>query len=183
MLHSKSTYLDPRVQRTRQLLEEAFKSLLAERPCDEISVGDITRRAKVNRTTFYAHFTDIHHFATEVLRDSLLRSLRKGIPQGTPMNSETLVEFGTVLFDFFDYFYRHCSKLDSDKELNIAQTSRRRPRLFSRLGSGKIALRCCFSPVLRPKTPRPRWPGLYTAERPAGAASLLGLQWRKPRAK
>ncbi len=130
MLHSNSPHLDPRVKRTRKLLEDAFKSLLAERPSDEISVGDVTRRAKVNRATFYAHFEDIHHFATEVLRGSLQTALREGIRQGTPMNSETLIEFGTQVFEFFDHFYRHCSKLDSEKELNIAKTFQETIQIF-----------------------------------------------------
>ena len=122
MLHSTSPHLDPRVQRTRKLLEDAFKSLLAERPSDEISVGDITRRAKVNRATFYAHYKDIHHFATEVLHGSLQTALRESISRGTPMNSESLTQFGTALFEFLDHFYRHSSTLDSDKKLNVANT-------------------------------------------------------------
>lgn len=122
MLNSNSSHVDPRVKRTRKLLESAFKSLMAERPDNEISVGDITRRAGVNRATFYAHFTDIHHFAIEVLRGSFESALREGLSPGTPMNSETLTQFGTEVFEFVDYFYKHCAKLDSDKELNIANT-------------------------------------------------------------
>lgn len=122
MLDSKSPPLDPRVKRTRKLLKDAFQSLMAERPCDEISVGDITRRATVNRATFYAHFTDLHHFATEVLRDELQTALTDGISEGTPLNSDTLTKFGAVFFEFVDNFYRHCSKVDSDKELNISRT-------------------------------------------------------------
>ena len=122
MLSSNSPHIDPRIKRTRQSLEEAFKSLLKERPSGEISVADVTRRAGVNRATFYAHFTDIHHFAVEVLRGSFESALREGIKPGTPMNSETLAEFGTKVFEFLDYFHRHASRLDSDKELNIART-------------------------------------------------------------
>ena len=117
-----TSHLDPRVRRTRKLLEDAFKSLLRERPNDEISVGDVARRANVNRATFYAHYTDIRHFATEVLRASFEAALRESIAPGTPMNAETLTDFGASAFEFLDYFYGHASKLDSDKELNIART-------------------------------------------------------------
>ena len=122
MLNSKSPPPDPRVKRTRQLLEDAFQSLMAERPCDEISVGDVTRRAMVNRATFYAHFDNFRHFAIEMLRGELETALRNGVSLGTPLNSETLIEFGTALFEFMDKFYRHCSTVDSDKELNISRT-------------------------------------------------------------
>ena len=50
--------LDPRVRRTRLLLEQAFMSLLEEKGFQAVTVQDITERAGVNRATFYAHFTD-----------------------------------------------------------------------------------------------------------------------------
>lgn len=130
MLNFNSPHLDPRVQRTRKLLKDAFQSLMAERPCDEISVGDITRRATVNRATFYTHFTDLHHFATEVLRDELQTALSDGIHPGTSLNADTLTDFGTVLFEFLDNFYRHCSRVDSDKELNISRTFQETIQMF-----------------------------------------------------
>jgi AcrR family transcriptional regulator len=49
---------DPRMKRTRQLLQDALRSLLREKPLDEILVQDITEAATVNRATFYDHYTD-----------------------------------------------------------------------------------------------------------------------------
>lgn len=49
---------DPRIRRTRQLLQGALRSLLQSRSFDEISVQDITDAATVNRATFYDHYTD-----------------------------------------------------------------------------------------------------------------------------
>jgi AcrR family transcriptional regulator len=49
---------DPRVRRTRQLLQDAFRNLLRSRGLDEISVQEITEAATVNRATFYDHYTD-----------------------------------------------------------------------------------------------------------------------------
>lgn len=50
--------IDPRVRRTRQLLEEAFAELIQEKDFQSITVQDITERAGINRATFYAHFPD-----------------------------------------------------------------------------------------------------------------------------
>ena len=50
--------IDPRIKRTRQLLEGAFSDLLHEKDFQSISVQDITERAGINRATFYAHFPD-----------------------------------------------------------------------------------------------------------------------------
>jgi len=49
---------DPRIRRTRQLLQGALRTLLQGKNFDEISVHDITDEATVNRATFYDHYTD-----------------------------------------------------------------------------------------------------------------------------
>jgi AcrR family transcriptional regulator len=49
---------DPRIRRTRQLLQNALRNHLQTKSLDEISVQDITDAATVNRATFYDHYTD-----------------------------------------------------------------------------------------------------------------------------
>jgi len=49
---------DPRIRRTRQLLQGALQTLMQTKSFDEISVQDITDIATVNRATFYDHYTD-----------------------------------------------------------------------------------------------------------------------------
>jgi len=50
--------LDPRIRRTRQLLQQALEKLLLKKDFGEISVQDIADAATVNRVTFYDHYTD-----------------------------------------------------------------------------------------------------------------------------
>jgi AcrR family transcriptional regulator len=49
---------DPRVRRTRQILQQALAELLQSREFDTLSVQEITDAAGVNRATFYAHYPD-----------------------------------------------------------------------------------------------------------------------------
>ena len=49
---------DPRMRRTRQLLQGALRNLMQSKSFDEIAVQDITEAATVNRATFYDHYTD-----------------------------------------------------------------------------------------------------------------------------
>jgi AcrR family transcriptional regulator len=49
---------DPRIRRTRQMLQASLLKLLETKSFDEISVHDITDAATVNRATFYDHYTD-----------------------------------------------------------------------------------------------------------------------------
>lgn len=49
---------DPRIRRTRQLLQGALRTLMGSKNFDQITVQDITEAATVNRATFYDHYTD-----------------------------------------------------------------------------------------------------------------------------
>ena len=49
---------DVRIQRTRQLLQQALIDLTVEMGFAPITVRDITQRAKVNRSTFYRYYLD-----------------------------------------------------------------------------------------------------------------------------
>jgi len=49
---------DPRIRRTRKLLQGALGTLMQTKSFDEISVQDIAEAATVNRATFYDHYTD-----------------------------------------------------------------------------------------------------------------------------
>jgi AcrR family transcriptional regulator len=49
---------DPRIRRTRQLLQQSLARLLTTREFDKLSVQEITDAAGLNRATFYAHYPD-----------------------------------------------------------------------------------------------------------------------------
>jgi len=49
---------DPRIRRTRQLLQGALGSLMQTKSFEEISVQDIAEVSTINRATFYDHYTD-----------------------------------------------------------------------------------------------------------------------------
>lgn len=48
--------LDRRAQRTRRLLGDALTALMQIKPYEKITVQDISDRANVGRSTFYAHY-------------------------------------------------------------------------------------------------------------------------------
>lgn len=45
-------------RKTKQLIQQSFIQLLAEKPFDSITVGDISKVASINRGTFYLHYLD-----------------------------------------------------------------------------------------------------------------------------
>ena len=56
----------------RERLDEAFWACLAEKPFDKITVADVTKRASVNRNTFYYHYEDMNDLARKVAQETAL---------------------------------------------------------------------------------------------------------------
>jgi len=63
--------IDRRSLRTRRLLMEAMVGLMRDKRYDAITVQEITDRANVGRSTFYAHFTDKDDLLTDGVRRML----------------------------------------------------------------------------------------------------------------
>lgn len=75
---------DRRVQRTRQLLQDALISMIIEKGYEATTVQDIIDRANVGRATFYAHFADKETLLASRLED--LRALLSERQRQTPGN-------------------------------------------------------------------------------------------------
>src|SRR6266487_1020083 len=72
--------VDPRVKRTRKLLQQAFLELFQEKGFASISIQDITERATVNRATFYAHFSDKYALLDSIIREQFQHSVAERLP-------------------------------------------------------------------------------------------------------
>jgi AcrR family transcriptional regulator len=67
--------LDPRIKRTRLLLEQALESLLKKKGFEELSVQEIADAATVNRVTLYDHYADKQVLLEAVVARQLERLL------------------------------------------------------------------------------------------------------------
>ena len=61
--------------RSRRFIRQAFLELLQEKKLEKITVTDIVNRADVNRSTFYAHFSDVRGLIEEMQREFVEQSL------------------------------------------------------------------------------------------------------------
>src|SRR5919109_3403628 len=66
---------DPRVRRTRRILQEALVSLILEKEYSAISIKDLTDRAEVAYITFFRHYNGIDELLMEVLDEGLAELL------------------------------------------------------------------------------------------------------------
>lgn len=62
-----------KVAQTEEKIRRAFIYLVETKGVDHITVSDITKYAKINRSTFYAHYQDkfamVDHFENQILND------------------------------------------------------------------------------------------------------------------
>ena len=111
--------VDRRTQRTRQMLQQAFKEIVHEKgePVPSIggiekgflalSIGDITERANVNRGTFYLHFTDKYMLADTIAREQFHLMVASALPASPRWERRTLHLLILAILDNFEQKYHH----------------------------------------------------------------------------
>lgn len=121
---------DPRIKRTRKLLQDAMIALTIERGFAAITVADITERAEMNRSTFYRHYLDKYDLLYQFLdsahasiarkTDMLLRLTR------TPPGPLTMIQH----VQEYSAFYRHMLGANGDPHFiqRFRENSERRYR-------------------------------------------------------
>ena len=102
--------IDPRIRRTRKLLQDALRSLLLEKPLVDISVADIAVRATVNRATFYAHYPDKQALAIALFKADLHDAIAAHFAERVPLTHDSLVEMAEVVFAFLAKLHGNCPK-------------------------------------------------------------------------
>jgi len=100
--------LDPRVKRTRQLLQKAMEDLLHEKGFSDISVQDITARAEVNRATFYAHFKDKYDLLDAIVREMFQTMLQRRLPESPSLSAKNLRLLILTACEYLGQFMGHC---------------------------------------------------------------------------
>jgi AcrR family transcriptional regulator len=101
--------VDPRVVRTRKLLEQAFIELMDEKGFQEMTIQDISERATVNRATFYAHFEDKYDMLDSFIRQIFNQALADKVPLAPIYTVERLQQIIVTVMEFFAPLHKHCT--------------------------------------------------------------------------
>jgi len=89
---------DRRIQRTQELVRQAFLSLVTERGYASLTIDDITERANVGRSTFYLHFSDKEHLLASTI-EAFFGKLAKEIQEHpSPLTAEQWHTRATTFF-------------------------------------------------------------------------------------
>lgn len=71
--------MDIRIEKTDRAIEKAFMELRARQPLEKIRIKDLCTLAKVNKSTFYAHYEDIYELSGR-LENKLIHVILDCVP-------------------------------------------------------------------------------------------------------
>lgn len=111
--------LDPRVRRTRALLQEALRSLLAEKRLASISVAEIAARATVNRNTFYLHYEDKFALLESVLRADMRAMLHQRFAERPAFTRANFAVLAATVFRFLGRLEASCPRTAREAESRV----------------------------------------------------------------
>jgi len=107
---------DPRVLRTRQLLQTALLELMQEKPFQAISVTDLTRRATLNRATFYLHYLDKFDLLAQSARDTFMAVIHERLPDWDAFHVEDIQLLTQATCEYLDGFLKGCAPANKPYE-------------------------------------------------------------------
>ncbi len=99
--------IDPRVRRTHELIHEAFLELAAECGFEAMTVGDIVKRAGVNRATFYRHYQDKYDLLDRIFQQATSQFVTDLGPPGEVVQSINSQDPPERWVKFFEHFAEH----------------------------------------------------------------------------
>ncbi len=105
-----SSGVDRRARRTRQSLWQASIEVMSEKGFKDTSIQDITERANVNRSTFYAYFEDKYALLEALVREQF-RHLVRELPPLSRWERDTLQLLIRLLLENFRDVQRRCHPL------------------------------------------------------------------------
>lgn len=71
--------MDVRVKKTRRSIVNAFLQLRSRKPLEKITIKELCALAEVNKSTFYAHFSDVFELSDQ-LEEETIRQIIANLP-------------------------------------------------------------------------------------------------------
>jgi AcrR family transcriptional regulator len=97
---------DRRTIRTKKMIRNALSELIEEKGFNDISITDLTKRADINRGTFYLHYTDKYDLLEKVENEVIqeIQEQTKDIDSINLLNIDALNEPLPFMIKLFEYF-------------------------------------------------------------------------------
>ncbi len=104
----KEAKTDPRVTRTRKLIEDAFLEVMEEKGFEGLSVQDVADRAGINRVTFYSHFVDIYALLRHAIRKAFQAEIESKDLADRSLRPESVRDLFVAACGYIAGLHDHC---------------------------------------------------------------------------
>ncbi|MCI1936213.1 MAG: TetR/AcrR family transcriptional regulator [Bifidobacteriaceae bacterium] len=111
--------LDPRVKRTRRLIQRSFWDLMKKNGYEAVTVSDVTNKAGINRATFYAHYSDKADVLSDLAATAFLGLVPASLKGAAVFNEDTCAAFVELTNAYVESFYEVCRFDDKSYALQI----------------------------------------------------------------
>lgn len=101
---------DPRIQRTRKNIMNAFMRLIKQKNFGDISIADITQEAEINRSTFYYHFVDKFDLIDAIQREVLTKEIFKEVTKQEVIDEQTIIMSLQAIMSSQTNLSLHCQR-------------------------------------------------------------------------
>ncbi|MFC6649385.1 TetR/AcrR family transcriptional regulator [Paenibacillus rhizoplanae] len=96
---------DPRVIRTKKLIQDALMTLVQKKDFDDITVKDISEKATINRATFYAHYVDKYVLLDDMISEGFDSCVDSRILPGQELTETTGKELILMVNEYHIAFF------------------------------------------------------------------------------
>lgn len=109
----RSNKLDRRVKYTRMVIKESFIDLLEKKDISRITIKEICEEADINRTTFYAHYSDQYDLLRKI-EDEFLNNIKAYLGE-VNQKRENPVMLAEKIFEYIKENAKLCKLLLSER--------------------------------------------------------------------
>ena len=109
--------MDLRIEKTERGIKNAFIELRSRKPLEKITVKELCESARINKSTFYAHYKDIYDLS-DAMEEEVVQSIANSIqhPEYISQNSLTAILFsGSQANHFADSIERSIKQMIFEK--------------------------------------------------------------------
>lgn len=116
------TATDRRTERTKAKILEALLELSKEKSINEISIRELTERAKIHRNTFYIHYTDVYGILDD-LENHMCTVAAEATEQFTPQQlRENASDVLEIIFSYLKERREYCMlMLENRTRISVGQ--------------------------------------------------------------
>jgi len=121
-LAMEKTATDRRTERTKAKILEALLELSKEKSINEISIRELTERAKIHRNTFYIHYTDVYGILDD-LENHMCTVAAEATEQFTPQQlRENASDVLEIIFSYLKERREYCMlMLENRTRISVGQ--------------------------------------------------------------